>query len=109
MTNIGQLIKTKRESRGWSLKELQSRSTISDSTISKIENGSHKTPSWETLCKLAKAFDESPLDWLVIAGFITNQDLCKYTPFTSIEKLSETQKVAVQTFIDFIIEKKIIK
>lgn len=45
MPNLGQFIKSKRESSGLSLKKLSSATGISDTEILKIENGTRKKPS----------------------------------------------------------------
>lgn len=52
-------IKVYRVKRGWSQMELSKVSGVLQSTISEIENGIRKNPTFKTISKLAKALGES--------------------------------------------------
>lgn len=52
---VGELIAVARECRGWSLRELEKRTGISNSLLSQIETGYVREPSWRNIVKIAKA------------------------------------------------------
>jgi transcriptional regulator with XRE-family HTH domain len=52
MPEIGQMIKSRREAMGLSLKKLAIACGSSDSEIMKIENGTRKNPNWATVTAL---------------------------------------------------------
>lgn len=102
MPNLGQFIKSKRESSGLSLKKLSSATGISDTEILKIENGIRKKPSWEHLCKIAKALNFHPFEVLLNAGYISESDIHPPLLISGLEDLNEQQLNTVQLFVDFI-------
>jgi transcriptional regulator with XRE-family HTH domain len=53
-------LKTARLSRNLTQEQLEERSGIAQTTISAIECGSLKKPSWETVCRLARVLDYAP-------------------------------------------------
>ena len=103
-TSIGQLIREKRKEKNLSQKRLGALCGISDSEVMKIENGVRKTPNWESLCKIAKALDIHPFEYLLAAGYISEKDF--QVKLLNLEKLSEEDIKYVQLFIDFIVERK---
>ena len=58
MSSPGELIRTEREARGLSTRDLATVAGVSYPTISRIENG-HEQPRWDTLEKLAAALGMS--------------------------------------------------
>lgn len=102
MPNLGQFIKSKRESSGLSLKKLSSATGISDTEILKIENGTRKKPSWEHLCKIAKALNFHPFEVLLSAGYISENDIHPPLLINGLEDLNEQQLNTVQLFVNFI-------
>jgi transcriptional regulator with XRE-family HTH domain len=52
---LGELISVARECRGWSLREMEKRTGISNSLLCQIESGHIKEPSWRNVVKIAKA------------------------------------------------------
>lgn len=54
---IGELICVARECKGWSLRELEKRTGISNALLSQIETGHIKSPSWRNVVKIAKALN----------------------------------------------------
>ena len=79
---------------------------LSDSEIMKIENGTRKTPNWESLCRLAGVFEISPLEILLISGYITDEDVNPQIKIKGLEKLNDEELENVQQYIDFIISRK---
>lgn len=92
-TKIGKHIKSLREAKGLTMRELDKRSGVSHSYISQIERG-EREPSSEVLGKLAIPLGESPLNLLMIAGHINIPD-AKPQAFNfetmEIEKLSDEE------------------
>jgi transcriptional regulator with XRE-family HTH domain len=54
---IGELIQVARECKGWSIRELEKRTGISNAVISQVETGHIKSPSWRNVVKIAKALN----------------------------------------------------
>ena len=90
MSNLGQFIKSKRESSGLSLKKLSS------------ATGTRKKPSWEHLCQIANALNFHPFEILLNAGYISENDIHPPLLISRLEDLNEQQLNTVQLFVDFI-------
>ncbi|MBI3458457.1 MAG: helix-turn-helix transcriptional regulator [Candidatus Rokubacteria bacterium] len=65
MTAVALLVRTWRERRGWSLRELGERSGVSYVTIQRIEAGT-MSPTVTTLDKLATALGVTPRDFFPV-------------------------------------------
>lgn len=52
---LGELIGLSRELKGWTLRELEKRSGVSNALISQIESGHVRQPGFQTVAKIAKA------------------------------------------------------
>lgn len=102
MFELGKFLKEKREASGLSLKKLSHITGISDSEISKIENGTRKTPNWEYLCKLAKALKFHPFEILLKAQYISEDDINPPLLINGLNDLNKQQLNTVQLFVDFI-------
>jgi transcriptional regulator with XRE-family HTH domain len=66
--NFGSLIKHLRESKGYSLKDMQAATGISSSYINRIEKGERKAPSIQIIKQLALALDQDFVELLNIAN-----------------------------------------
>ena len=106
MSNLGQLIKNKREAIGLSQKKLGSACDLSDSEIMKIENGVRKKPNWENLCRIAQALDFHPFELLLAVGYISEKDIHPSTKLRGLEDLDRSDMDYLQLFIDFMISRK---
>lgn len=106
MPNLGRLIKDRRELLGYSQKKLGHICGLSDSEIMRIENGTREKPNWENLCRIAQALNFSPLEFLLSAGYISQNDIHPITQLKGLEKLSADDIKYLQLFIDFIISRK---
>lgn len=103
MSELGEFIKKKRELEKMSQKKLGSACGVSDSEIMKIENGTRKKPNWNTLCKIAQELNFHPFEILLLAGYITENDVHPYCRLKGIELLSPEELETVQLFLDFLI------
>lgn len=63
---LGQRLRECRLARGWSIRQLERRSGVSNSAISLIEQGARTQPRTETIRRLAEALGVSPA---YLAGF----------------------------------------
>lgn len=106
MSQLGDLIKSKREALGLSQKRLGNICDLSDSEIMRIENGTREKPNWDNLCRIAQALGFSPLEILLSAGYITENDIHPAVKIKGLEKLSEGEIRYLQMFVDFMILKK---
>lgn len=106
MSDLGKLIKSKREAAKLSQKKLGDACGMSDTTISKIEAGSRQTPQWDTLCKIAQALNFHPFEILLAAGYITKDDIHPNSQIHGLENLNEAGLEDVQLFIDFLQTRK---
>ena len=52
---VGEMIAVARECKGWSLRDLESHTGISNGLLSQIETGHVREPSWRNMVKIAKA------------------------------------------------------
>jgi transcriptional regulator with XRE-family HTH domain len=52
---LGELIAVARECKGFTLRELERRTGISNALLSQIETGRVKEPSWKNVVKIARA------------------------------------------------------
>lgn len=106
MSNLGRIIKEKREALGLSQKKLGDACGLSDSEIYKIETGERKKPNWENLCKIARELKVHPFGFLLEAGYISESDIHPTAKLQGLEQLNSCEIDNVQLFIDFIISKK---
>jgi transcriptional regulator with XRE-family HTH domain len=67
---LGTLLRQRREGRGWSIRQLEERSGVDDSSIVRLENGRQSRPSVEKLNRLADAL-QLPVEDLLIAARLT--------------------------------------
>lgn len=105
MSKIGELIKEKREAARLSQCKLGKACRLSDSEICKIENGQRKKPNWENLCKIAKVLGVHPFEFMLVAGYISEEDVHQNVYIRDLDKLNKAEIETVQTFIDFIISR----
>lgn len=103
MSAVGELIKSRREEKGLSQKRLGTICGVSDSEILRIESGDRKSPSWNTLCLIAKALDIHPFEFLLAAGYISEDDIHPGNLITGLDRLNANGIKAVQLYIDFIL------
>lgn len=74
---LGKLLKQLRKDKNLTLIQLSKISGVSNPYISQIENGKF-IPSPEMLRKLANFFQVSYIDLLIVAGYVTKEELAVY-------------------------------
>ena len=77
---VGQLVRRLREQRGWTSYELAERSGLNRSIVSKLERDL-RSPSPETLAKLADALEVGVEDSYAAAGFAPPKGLPTFRPY----------------------------
>lgn len=102
MSTIGTIIRKRREEKGLSLMKLGQLCGVSDSAIQRIETGTHKTPNWNTLCSIARVLDIHPLEFLLVAGYITDADMHPSLSIHGLNKLNTAGIEATQLYIDYL-------
>lgn len=107
MSEIGKYIKEKRELAGFSQEQLAKACGLQhDSILCKIENGSRNV-KWEELGNISKALGNFHIfEALLIAGFISEDELHPILKLQYLDKLDKTELRQVQQYIDFLIYKR---
>jgi transcriptional regulator with XRE-family HTH domain len=54
---VGELIAVARECKGWTLRDLEKRTGITNALLSQIETGHIRSPSWRNVVKIARALN----------------------------------------------------
>lgn len=106
MKNLGQYLKGARNKLGLSLIEVKAQTGITDSRLSKIENGQLNCPIDE-LRSLAILYQIPMVNLFLKAGYLIPEDLKAYQlVFQGVERLDEDEKNHIQDGINFLINKK---
>ena len=106
MESIGQRLQSLRKNKGLSLRDVGTIIGTSDATLCKIENNENKTPSPLILKKLAELYDADLISLYIGYGYLNTSDISKYQQiFRGTEKLSESEKMAIQQIVNIIINK----
>ena len=66
---LGEYLKTIRQARGLSLKDVEAEIQLSASYINRLENGNRSNPSIDVLDRLSNFYGVSPEDVMKLAGF----------------------------------------
>lgn len=105
MSTLGEMIRNRREEKGLSQKKLGGACGVSDSEIHKIESGGRKSPSWNTLCLIAKALDTHPFEYLLAAGYISEDDIHPGHMISGIDQLNAEGLRSLQLYVDFLLSR----
>jgi transcriptional regulator with XRE-family HTH domain len=85
MTNypmtLGQLVHSRREALGLSLRQLGQRIGTTDTTVMRIESGEIKSPRGDLLRTLAEALDVPSADLFSAAGYTVPTELPSFRPY----------------------------
>lgn len=103
---LGNRLRECRKKCGMSLKDVSDITGITDSRLSKIENGQRMCPAKE-LRSLSKAYNESVVSMFLVAGYLNQDDLTEYKyVFRGIDMLSDADISHIQQEINYIVGKK---
>lgn len=103
MEKIGQHLRKIRQKSKISLKDVYKKTGITDSILSRIENGNAVEPAPSILRKLAVFYNIDLISLYKSAGYLTNKDLKVYQQFFSgIDSLSEEEKEYIQSGINLL-------
>lgn len=108
MSSIGEFVKEKRIAAGLSQGKLGNFCGVSSTEIQRIESGKRISPNWVILCEIAKTLDFSPLEILLKAGYISEDDINPSVKLKHLELLNATDLKYLQLYIDFVISKKVV-
>ncbi len=73
--NFGKFLKTLRERRNMSLRDVQRQSSVSNAYISQLEKGDRPPPRPNVLRKLAKAYNVTVRELLLRAGYLDDPEV----------------------------------
>lgn len=102
MTALGNFLKEKRLQQGLSMKNVYKATGISDSKLSRIENGSNSsTPAPCILQALSKLYGINLLELYRMAGYLDEEAISSYKQvFQNVNLLTEEERAHIQTQID---------
>lgn len=106
MNKLGKLLRKYREEINMSLKNVSDITGITDSRLSKIENGKCSCPASD-LKKLAELYHVPVVTLFLTADYLKPEDLKEYQQvFKGTEYLNDQEKQHVQVGIDLLVGKK---
>lgn len=102
MSKLGEFLKAIRTNQGLSLKDVYKATGISDSKLSRIENGSNASETApSTLVSLARLYKISLIDLYLMAGYLDEDALSSYQKvFSNVDLLNEDERNHIQAQID---------
>lgn len=102
MNGIGCFLKSLREKNGLSMKDVQNRTGISNSILSRIENGKNQSGvSPSILCALSKLYNYNLVDLYILAGYLDDEALSSYRQvFHNADLLTTDERKNIQELID---------
>jgi transcriptional regulator with XRE-family HTH domain len=80
-TSLGEYVRARRESRGWSLAEAAERSGLHHSYWSYLENGKYESPSPKHLQTIARTLEVDIEDLYGLAGYDIPHRLPTFSPY----------------------------
>ncbi len=106
MSTLGAYLKELREKKALSLKDVYAATGVSDSKLSKIENGKNKEPSPFDLKKLAGFYCVDIISLYMIAGYLDKSSIADFARFfKGVDLLNEEEKHLIQHLIDLLIKR----
>ncbi len=107
MQNLGEHLKQLRSDKGLSLYKVYERTGITDSRLSKAENGAWNNLKLSELKKLADLYGAPVIPMCLMAGLFDASDIEEYhSGFKNVALLDDEDKQHVQSEIDYILRKR---
>lgn len=111
LTELGRKLRELRELRGWSLRESESKTEVSNGYIYLLEMGRVANPSPKILRKLAAAYEFDYNNLLQLAGYLGPEGRATMKPdddalLNVISNLSEGEKAEVKSFLKYLASRK---
>ena len=102
LNKLGEYLKKARLRQGLSLKEVQNKTGLTDSRLSRIENGSTAFELGPSYIKaLAKLYKIDLVEFLINTGYLDNEALSAYKRvFQNVDLLNNDEKKHIQEQID---------
>lgn len=102
MSNIGDFLKKQREKNGLSLKDVQKKTGISNSVLSRIENDKKQSgASPIVLRSLSKLYSCSLIELFIMADYLDDEALSSYEQvFRNSDLLTDDERKNIQEQID---------
>lgn len=100
MNSLGEMIKDRRLSKGWSKRALAEKAGISHSEVHRIESGERTNPSVPVLNALAEALGIPKDDLLLVAGYKSDDGDIPMIERVFPELKTEKQQQTAQKIID---------
>ncbi len=107
MQNLGEYLRQLRNDCGLSLYKVYERTGITDSRLSKAENGAWCNLKLSEIRKLADLYEVPVIPMCMMAGLFEESDIEEYhSGFKNVALLDDEDKQHVQSEIDYILKKK---
>ena len=107
MQNLGAHLKQLRNDCGFSLYKVYEKTGITDSRLSKAENGAWCNLKLSEIRKLADLYEAPVIPMCLMAGLFDESDIEEYhSGFKNVALLDDEDKQHVQSEIDYILKKK---
>ena len=107
MQNLGEHLKRLRNDMGLSLYKVYQQTGITDSRLSKAENGASSNLKLSELKKLAVLYETPIIPMCLMAGMFDASDIEEYhSGFKNVALLDDEDKQHIQSEIDYILKKK---
>lgn len=107
MSNLGEHLKRLRNERGLSQYKVYESTGITDSRLSKAENGAWNNLKLSELKKLADLYETPVIPMCLMAGLLNGSDIEEYhSSFKNVALLDDEDKQHIQSEIDYILKKK---
>jgi len=107
---LGEKLRQYRRIKGWTLREVEEKSGVSNGYLSQLEKGSIKEPSPNYLRKLAEAYEVSYESLLKLAGYIVQVKQKEHrvsgTAFSLFKDLTPEEQEELLKYLEFLRSRK---